>query len=647
LGEGEPTRVWEDGREVGEWTVTGFLGRGGSAEVYCAKHRRLGTRAALKVLRREGAGPRERFDRESRFLMGNPGPSFPAFYGAGVEEGRPWVAMELLDECPAPAADREVARYLLDVGRGVAALHARGWLHRDVKQGNILRRADGHAVLADFGLLKAVGTGDAASDAAAERESPSVVDGREAGVGTPGHSAPEQFAGGGATPAADVYALGMLAEECFGGNPPRAWEKIIRRATAALPRQRYPSVEAMLRAIRRRHWARNGAWAVLVALGVALAAAAMWRGERRVVPPEMEAVPETAVAVARKTPEVPEIPEAPEMPEVPKMPEMSAVPDMPEVPEKPAVSEKPAIPEMPVEPEVPEVVATPDKVEKTPAAPVARMEGVRAERAAALARFEAEEWRKEAILELVEDLRKCASTRKRTIWGPAWYGLHEVTQRQWTALMDDNPSRFQGDDLPVDSLTLGACLEFLERLNETSIAKAEDRKFRLPVAWEWQELADDVSSGGGAGERLAEGWFAENAEGRTHPVGEKAESGRCADVLGNVRELTRSWDEKGGKEGFLCMGGSWADSAAEESIPKTVLEQPQFVQRHLERFDHADPGVGTVPSDYPHALCPAPGEIGFRLWAESRTPPENMMEGLAKEAVEHWKNEQREEESPW
>ena len=272
LGEKTPPRLWADGREVGDWTVTGFLARGGNAEVYCAKHRRLGTRAALKVLWRDEDGPRVRFDRETRFLMENRLPSFPAFCGAGEDAGRPWMAMELLDECPLPETDAAVASYLEDVGRAVAALHVRGWLHRDLKPRNILRRADGHAVLADFGLLKAI----ADDVTAVAPDSPSVVAGHEVGVGTPGYSAPEQFTGTGATVAADVYALGMLAEECFAGHPPRPWEPIIRRSTAALPRQRYPGVAEMLRAIRRRHWPRNAAWAMALCLLLALPFAWRW-----------------------------------------------------------------------------------------------------------------------------------------------------------------------------------------------------------------------------------------------------------------------------------------------------------------------------------------------------------------------------------
>ena len=279
-GEG---RLWSEGREVGEWTVAGFVSRGGSAEVYCARHRRLGTAAVLKVLCRDGDGPRERFECETRFLMESPGPSFPAFFGAGVEDGRPWIAMELLEDCQLPSTDKAVAGYLRDVSRGVAELHRRGWVHRDLKPRNILRRVDGHAVLADFGLLKAIGE-DVTAVAA---DSPSVMDGREVGVGTPGYSAPEQFAGNGATVAADVYALGMLAEECCSSHPPRPWEPIIRRATAALPRQRYADVAALSRAIRHRHWPRNTAIAALLCLLIALPLAWRWfsRPDNPVPPP--------------------------------------------------------------------------------------------------------------------------------------------------------------------------------------------------------------------------------------------------------------------------------------------------------------------------------------------------------------------------
>jgi formylglycine-generating enzyme required for sulfatase activity len=275
LAAAEPSHLWKPGRQVGEWRITAFLARGGSSEAYCARHIRLGTPAVLKVLWRDEEAPRARFARETAFLMGAPDPAFPAFYGTGEEDGRPWMAMESLGEAPLPEKDAEAAEYLADVAHGVAVLHARGWVHRDLKPRNILvREADGHAVLIDFGLLKPVEEGE---KEVASGSGLSVVEGHAVGVGTPGFAAPEQFAGGETTPAADVYALGMLAEACFGGKPPRAWNRIIRRATAALPRQRYRDAAAFLNAVKTRHRRRNFAVAAFtVATLAALAAAGLW-----------------------------------------------------------------------------------------------------------------------------------------------------------------------------------------------------------------------------------------------------------------------------------------------------------------------------------------------------------------------------------
>jgi hypothetical protein len=243
-------RLVPEGAQLGEWRVGGFLGRGGSAEVYCARHSLLGTQAALKVLWREEPQPKERFLREARFLAGRPGASFPMFLGAGETEGRPWMALELLEAYPLPSKDAEVAKYMLEVGAAVAALHAAGWLHRDIKPENVLRRADGHAVLADLGLLKKFRTGGD-EKAGGGASTVSVVDGHPVGVGTPAYAAPEQFAGGEATPAMDVHALGILGNTCFGGNPPKDWKRILSKATNTVPGWRYPTVEAMMRAIQR------------------------------------------------------------------------------------------------------------------------------------------------------------------------------------------------------------------------------------------------------------------------------------------------------------------------------------------------------------------------------------------------------------
>ena len=576
LGGEQAPRLWEDGREVGDWTVTGFLARGGNAEVYCAKHRHLGTRAALKVLWRGEDGPRVRFDRETRFLMENRLPSFPAFCGAGEEEGRPWMAMELLDECPLPETDADVARYLEDVGRAVAALHARGWLHRDLKPRNILRREDGHAVLADFGLLKAIDE----DVTAVAPDSPSVVDGREVGVGTPGYSAPEQFAGTGATVAADVYALGMLAEECFGGHPPRDWEPIIRRATAALPRQRYPGVEEMLRAIRRRHRRRYWTRALLAALCIALLAVALPWGLRTIRPATLVRTAEQVRAAA---------------------------------------------------------------VQRASTGPGREVvEGI---------------LRDMVLLEGAEALDNPLRESLGIPSGPVLVARHEVTQAQWMALMDANPSQFQAPDRPVDGITIADCLEFIGRLNRMPSVREAGLHFRLPTAAEWILAAGDLFAlrreywhriaMSASNPRVADlpadpdslfenAWFAENSGNEIHPVGQfPPDEHGLFDAYGNVAELTFTVNElkiladpSRPMTGLRCMGGSCIQKREHSDTPVLLASLGREIETLPEEWQPVIRSTGIPPRlPNPPSSNPAPSAtlaghavVGLRLFADQEQP---------------------------
>lgn len=255
------------GTVFGDWRLTAFIGRGGSGEVYCAEHVMLGTSAAVKVLVRDDARAKERFAREAKLLSELKSTSFPQFFAYGESNGYTYLAMELLEPGDLPTHDREVACFLLCICDAVAELHARGIVHRDIKPGNILWRRAGvcapchteacgacrHAtaavpVLADLGLAKRIATANEA-----HAETLTIIDGKRAGVGTPGYGAPEQMERGEATAASDIHALGVLADHCFGGKPSRTWARIIRRATSSMPAYRYSSVAAFARAIRWRH----------------------------------------------------------------------------------------------------------------------------------------------------------------------------------------------------------------------------------------------------------------------------------------------------------------------------------------------------------------------------------------------------------
>lgn len=99
----------EAGVEIDGWRVMGFLGRGGSSEVYCVKDIATGKSAALKMLHKTERRHQERFVREVSFLESSTSASFPRTFGKGSFNGRPYVVLELLEPLPQPKGDGEVA----------------------------------------------------------------------------------------------------------------------------------------------------------------------------------------------------------------------------------------------------------------------------------------------------------------------------------------------------------------------------------------------------------------------------------------------------------------------------------------------------------------------------------------------------------
>ena len=265
------------GTVISNWRIVAFLGRGGSGEVYRAVHgANPHQEAAIKILVRSDGSRLERFRREADMLSELKCRALPRIYGSGEVDGKPYMAMELLDPYELPREDREIASFLIAVAEGVKSLHDCGVVHRDIKPQNIMRRKDGSPVIIDLGLAKRI------SDSQRLPQSTlSIVDGRQVGLGTPQYAAPEQFSGGEITPGADIHALGKLADECFGGKPPRTWRRIIERATSSIPERRYPSVAAFICAIRRRNHLRTfGLLAgVALLLGAIAAGIAMGGGE--------------------------------------------------------------------------------------------------------------------------------------------------------------------------------------------------------------------------------------------------------------------------------------------------------------------------------------------------------------------------------
>ncbi|MBB3086339.1 serine/threonine-protein kinase [Geodermatophilus sabuli] len=204
----------------GRYVLEGLLATGGMGQVWRARDLLLDRAVAVKVLRSEYTGDPTflaRFRAEAQLTARLVHPHIAALhdYGEGTAtDGEPlaYLVMELVEgESLAALLAREgrlTAERTLDVvGRtadALAAAHAAGVVHRDVKPGNVLLGEDGAVKITDFGVAWSASS------------VPLTRTGQV--VGTAHYLAPEQAAGGRACPASDVYALGMIAYECLAGR---------------------------------------------------------------------------------------------------------------------------------------------------------------------------------------------------------------------------------------------------------------------------------------------------------------------------------------------------------------------------------------------------------------------------------------------
>lgn len=192
------------------------LGRGGFAVVYEALDELRGRPVALKLLRtdRLGRAARTRFEREAAVAGELSHPHLVKVHDSGSDGDLAWLAMELVDGAPLtahaagePLAVGEVIRIAREALSGLAALHAAGLVHRDVKPSNLLLAADGTVKLADFGLARRFTADDPRITTTA------------ALVGTLDYLSPEQALGDELDGRSDLYSLGVVLFELLAGRP--------------------------------------------------------------------------------------------------------------------------------------------------------------------------------------------------------------------------------------------------------------------------------------------------------------------------------------------------------------------------------------------------------------------------------------------
>jgi formylglycine-generating enzyme required for sulfatase activity len=196
--------------------------------------------------------------------------------------------------------------------------------------------------------------------------------------------------------------------------------------------------------------------------------------------------------------------------------------------------------------------------------------------------------------------------RRVTISRPFYIGIHEVTQRQYQAVMGENPSGFKGDDLPVEMIAWEDAVKYCERLSQR-----EQRKFRLPTEAEWEYACrGGTTSAWSFGElqsQVAEyGWCQENAANKTYPVGQKLTNPLgLYDMHGNVWEFCSDW--------------YGAYPAAAEQDPSGPISGPYRVFRGGSYFF---PSGESRSSNRPDKRFPAKGSnLGFRVVAETGALP--------------------------
>ena len=165
-------------------------------------------------------------------------------------------------------------------------------------------------------------------------------------------------------------------------------------------------------------------------------------------------------------------------------------------------------------------------------------------------------------------------THQVTLTNDYYIGKYEVTQALWQAVMDNNPSYFKGDDLPVEMVSWDDCQEFISKLNSIT-----GKKFRLPTEAEWEYAARGGNKSRsyqycGSNNISDVAWYGNNSENKTHAVGSKqANELGIYDMIGNVWERCQDWygkysglsqtDPAGAARGDfrVIRGGGWYNDA--------------------------------------------------------------------------------------
>ena len=276
------------GQMIGHFVVREWLGEGGMGVVLAGHDADLGRPVAIKLVRSEIDRPayRARLLREAQAMARLEHPNIARVYEIGNDNGRLFVAMELVDGVTLSAwlkvqrrAWREIVAMFEQIGAGLAAVHRAGLVHRDFKPDNVLVDRDGRARVVDFGIARrdpVSASSTMSPELAASLTRTGVM------MGTPGYIAPEQQFGGDVDARADQYSYCVALREALLGTRvvsgeddvrwqgvPRWLRAVVSRGLSYDPDERFASMDELLAMLERAH-ARRARGFVAAGVGVAV-----------------------------------------------------------------------------------------------------------------------------------------------------------------------------------------------------------------------------------------------------------------------------------------------------------------------------------------------------------------------------------------
>ncbi len=314
--------VFQRGACLGRYVVLRAIGSGGMGNVYAAYDPELDRKVALKVLRADVLLSEEREEAQSRLRREAQAtaklnhPNVVSVFDIGTVGERLFIAMELIEglaltewQAAEPRPWREALKVFAEAGRGLAAAHRVGLVHRDFKPGNVMIAEDGRVRVVDFGLARAVRSGEPSNNAErlGSRHGPDQppalsLTGRGQTLGTPAYMAPEQHRGIPADARSDQFSYCMALYQAlydelpFGGaarselrynvldgkvreapegSPVPGWvRRILLRGLAADPDARFGSMDELLTALAKDPASRRRRLLMAAAMFVVLAVAA-------------------------------------------------------------------------------------------------------------------------------------------------------------------------------------------------------------------------------------------------------------------------------------------------------------------------------------------------------------------------------------